>query len=405
MKRKIGLVLSCVLLGGMLAACGGAGDTADTAASPAGASGAEASAAASTAPAGGEAITIGYFGPLTGGTAQAGQAALNGAQLAVDQINADGGVLGQEVQLVSYDDKSSPEEAVKVATKLVQVDKVNAIFGSLHSANVQAAAPVIEESKTLCVAGGTSPTWLEQGYTYLFRSISNSTVSAKQLAQFADAQGYKKVALFTSNDEYGTSGADGFEQACAAYDIEFVASETMTNGDRDFTGQFAKINAAQPDAVFIWCLGDDLGAVTKQLRQSGFDGPVLGSESYTLPEILENAGDAANNVYFAAQYLVYENPEDAEEENMKQFLQAYIDDYGSAPESDNAFRAYDGVMMIAQAMKDAGATGGEELRNAYNDIDGYVGLAGTFSYAGGSGEGIDSMRIFEIQDGKYVEAD
>ena len=94
-------------------------------------------------------------------------------QIAVDELNAGGGVLGRQLEIVSYDDKSSPEEAVKAATKLVQVDKVNAIFGSLHSANVQAAGPVIEEAQTICVAGGTSPAWLEQGYTYLFRSISN----------------------------------------------------------------------------------------------------------------------------------------------------------------------------------------------------------------------------------------
>ena len=352
----------------------------------------------------GDPIRIGYFGPLTGGTAQAGQAALNGCQIAVDELNANGGVLGRQVEIVAYDDKSSPEEALKSATKLVQVDKVDAIFGSLHSGNVLAAGSVIEDSQTVCVAGGTSPTWLEQGYTYLFRSISNSTVSAKQLAKYASDQGYAKIALFSSNSEYGASGIDGFKAACEEYDIEFVANETMTDGDRDFTGQFAKINAAEPDAVFIWCLGDDLGAVTKQLRQSGFDGPILGSESYTLPEILEIAGDTANGVAFAAQYIVYADPADAEVELMQQVLEAYIAKYGETPASDNAFRAYDGVKMIAFAMETAGTTDGPAVRDAYNSIDGYVGLAGTFSYAGKNGEGIESMRIFLIDDGKYVEA-
>lgn len=384
MKKKICLALACMLLLTSLAGCGSQGDSSEDSAS--------------------STIKIGYFGPLTGGTAQAGQAALNGVQIAVNELNEAGGVLGKQLEIVSYDDKSSPEEAVKAATKLVQVDKVNAIFGSLHSANVQAAAPIIEESKTICVSGGTSPTWLEQGYTYLFRSISNSSVSAKQLAKYADSQNLRKIALFTSNSEYGTSGAEEFQEACKDYDIEFVASETMTDGDRDFTGQFAKINASEPDAVFVWCLGDDLGAVTKQLRQSGFDGPILGSESYTLPEILENAGDAANGVAFASQYIVYSDPNDAEDELMKEFLERYIEEFGEPPASDNAFRAYDGVMMIAEAMEAAQADSGEALRDAYNNIDGHVGLAGTFSYVGKNGEGIDSMRIFQIQDGKYVEA-
>ncbi|WP_302619998.1 ABC transporter substrate-binding protein [uncultured Oscillibacter sp.] len=392
MKKKLCLALSLVLLMTLLAGCGAkSGGDSGTSSDNGGS-------------ASGGAIKIGYFGPLTGGTAQAGQAALNGAQIAVNELNEAGGVLGRQLEIVSYDDKSSPEEAVKAATKLVQVDKVHAIFGSLHSANVQAAGPVIEESKTICVAGGTSPTWLEQGYTYLFRSISNSSISAKQLAKYADSQNLRKIALFTSNSEYGTSGSDAFRDACADYDIEFVASETMTDGDRDFTGQFAKINAAAPDAVFIWCLGDDLGAVTKQLRQSGFDGPILGSESYTLPEILENAGETANGVAFAAQYIVYSDPNDAEDELMKNFLERYIAEFGASPESDNAFRAYDGVMMIAEAMEAAQADSGEALRDAYNNIDGHVGLAGTFSYVGKNGEGIESMRIFQIESGKYIEA-
>ena len=89
---------------------------------------------------------------------------------------------------------------------------------------------------------------------------------------------------------------------------------------------------------------------------------------------------------------------------MKNFLKQYIEEFGESPASDNAFRAYDGVMMIAEAMEAAQADSGEALRDAYNNIDGHVGLAGTFSYVGKNGEGIESMRIFQIQDGKYVEA-
>ncbi|MBU2325977.1 MAG: ABC transporter substrate-binding protein, partial [Alphaproteobacteria bacterium] len=113
-----------------------------------------------------EAIEIGFFGPLTGPTAQAGQALRNGAALAVDEINAAGGLDGKQLVLVEYDDRSSPEQAVRSATKLVQVDKVAAIVGSLHSGNILAAGPVIEDAKTPLVGAGTSPTWLQKGYKY-----------------------------------------------------------------------------------------------------------------------------------------------------------------------------------------------------------------------------------------------
>ncbi|WP_280960580.1 ABC transporter substrate-binding protein [Butyricicoccus faecihominis] len=377
-KRTISLALCGAMLLGALAGCGKGGEEAP--------------------------IKIGYFGPLTGGTAQSGQAARNGLQIAVDELNAAGGVLGRQVDVIEYDDKSSPEQAVRAATKLVQVDKVDAIFGSLHSGNVLAAAPVIEDSKTLTVAGGTSPTWLQQGYTYLFRALANSDVAAVQLAKYAQSQNFKRIAIFTSNDEYGSTGGQGFIQAATPLGIEFVANETFTVGDRDYTGQFAKINAAEPEAVLVWSVGEELGAVTKQLRQSGYTGPILGPEGYTLPEIYEIAGDATDGVCFAAQYLVYANPEDAEDPQMQAFLQAYLDSYNEPPASDNAYRAYDGMKMIALAMETCGKANGPELRDAYNDIDGYKGLAGTFSYKGKNGEGIDTMRIYKMQGGKFIEA-
>jgi branched-chain amino acid transport system substrate-binding protein len=350
-----------------------------------------------------ESIRLGFFCPLTGGTAQAGQAALNGAQMAVEEVNERGGVLGRQIKIIAYDDKSSPEEAVKVATKLVQVDKVDAIFGSLHSGNILAAADVIENSKTVLVSGGTSPTWLQQGYRYLFRSIANNTYTAIQLAKFAQNRGYSRIALFTSNDEYGVTGGKSFVKASEGMGFSYVAEESFTHGDRDFTGQFAKIIGTKPDAIVIWGLGDDLGFVAKQLRQFGYAGPVLGCESWANPEALQSGGNALEDVYFASQYLTYSDPNDAEDPAMKSFLTGYIDEFGSAPMSDNAFRAYDGVHLIVKAMRDGNCTRGEELRESFNNIDGYVGLAGTFSYKGKQGEGIETQRIYTVRNGKYVE--
>ncbi|GAB2046129.1 ABC transporter substrate-binding protein [Agathobaculum sp. TL06] len=377
MKRVISTMLCGAMLLGGLVGCGGGEE---------------------------EPIKIGYFGPLTGSSAQSGQAALNGVQIAVDELNAAGGVLGRQIEVLEYDDKSSPEQAVRAATKLTQVDKVDAIYGSLHSGNMLAAAPVIEDAGILTVSGGTSPTYLQQGYTYIFRALANSDVGAIQLAKYAQEKAYNKIAIFTSNDEYGVTGGQGFIQAATPLGIEIVANETFTVGDRDFTGQFAKINSANPDAVVVWCVGEEAGAVTKQLRQSGFSGPILGPEGYTLPEVREIAGEAANGVCFAAQYLVYDDPEDAQDPQMQKFLQAYLDKYNEPPASDNAYRGYDGMKMIALAMETCGQANGPELRDAYNNIDGYEGLAGTFSYKGKNGEGIETMRIYEIQDGGLVEA-
>ena len=350
-------------------------------------------------------ITFGYFGPLTGPTAQAGQALRNGAQVAIDEINAGGGLLGRQVSLVEYDDRSSPEQAVRSATKLVQVDDVDAIIGSLHSGNILAAGPVVEESQTPLVGAGTSPTWLAQGYTYFFRALGNSELSAKQLADYAETAGFKTVAILHSNDEYGNSGAGIFASAAKERGVEIAAQESFTHGDRDFTGQIGSIARLSPDAVFIWALGDDLGPVTKQMRQLGYMGPILGPEGYTLPEALQIAGPTADGVVFAAQYLIPGSVDEASDPEMKAFLAAYEEKFGEMPASDNAFRGFDAANVLAEGIRRAETTDGKAVRDAILAIDDYKGIAGVFDYAsgGGNGEGIGTMRLYGIEGGNVTE--
>ncbi|HUT31726.1 MAG TPA: ABC transporter substrate-binding protein [Sedimentisphaerales bacterium] len=350
-----------------------------------------------------DSVRIGFFGPLTGPTAQAGQALRNGALIAIDEINAEGGLLGKPVILIEQDDRSSPEQAVKSVIRLVHLSKVTAIVGSLHSGNILAAAPVIEQSGTPMVGAGTSPTWLEKGYTCLFRAVGNSELSVSELARYAKRAGIKKVSVIQSNDEYGMVGGRLFAEYATRAGIEISANESFTHGDRDFTGQFVKMLKVEPDAVLIWALGDDLGALTKQLRQAGYDGLVLGAEGYTLPQVLKIAGKAADNVVFPAQYLVPEQPQDAPDPLMRSFLTRYFERFGEMPVSDNAFRGYDSVRIIAEAIKRANTLDREKVCRAIGNIEGFEGLAGRFTFKGFAGEGIHEMRFFRITDGKYVE--
>ena len=130
-----------------------------------------------------DAIRIGFYGPLTGPMALSGIASQQGADLAIKQINEKGGVMGKKLMLIPYDDKSSPEQAVRAVTRMIDSDKVHAIVGSLHSGNILASAPVGEKAKIPQVGVGTSPVWLQRGYTYLFRPLANTNVIAVQLVE------------------------------------------------------------------------------------------------------------------------------------------------------------------------------------------------------------------------------
>ena len=349
-------------------------------------------------------IKIGFIGPLTGPNAQSGQAALNGATIAMEELNEAGGLLGKQIEIIPYDDKSSPEESVKSTTRLIEVDNVVGIMGSLHSGNVLAAGPVAEEYKIPVISGGTSPTWLEQGWLYHFRALGNSNLAMTQLTAYCNQEGWKKIAMIHSNDEYGNNGADEFNENAAEKGLEIVADESFTAGDKDFTGQFAKLISSNPDVIMTWGTGSDVGSVLPQLRQAGWDGPVIGPEAYSMPELVDIIGDAFYDVYFATAYIVYDNPADAPSELMQTFLQNYLDKYGAKPESDNAYRNYDAMYLFAHAINEAGSTDGTAIRDALEATTDYEGLAGTFNFTGHHGEGIDSVRIFRVDvGGVYTE--
>jgi branched-chain amino acid transport system substrate-binding protein len=350
-----------------------------------------------------EPIKIGFFGPLTGPTAQSGQALRNGVAIALSQINEKGGVLGRQLTLVEYDDRSSPEQAVRSATKLVQIDHVAAIIGSLHSGNILAAGPVVENAKIPLVGAGTSPTWLQKGYTYFFRSLGNSELSIRQLVKYATDQKFTKAAIIHSNDEYGNAGAADFSKVGKTAGLKITTNEAFTHGDRDFTGQIASIVSTAPDAVLVWALGDDLGPLTKQLRQLGYDGPILGAEGYTSPEALSIAGAADDGVIFASQYLVPKTLAGATDPVMRDFLEIYLKKYGSMPASDNAYRGYDAAQVIIRGIEQANSIEGPAVRDAIGSIAGMKGLAGTFDFVGNHGEGIHSVRLYMIKDGSYTE--
>ncbi len=348
-------------------------------------------------------ISIGFFGPLTGNTATAGQALRNGALIATQEINSEGGLLDRPIRLIEYDDRSSPEQAARVATKLVLEDEVTAIVGSLHSGNILAAAPILELSETPTVGSGTSPSWLQQGYKYLFRSLGNSRLSVTQLADYAASVQMQRIAIMFGNDEYGTTGAKDFEARALNNGLKIVARESFMHGDRDFTGQYARILGQQPDGVLLWGLGDDLGSLIRQLRQSGYAGPVLGSEGFTMRQVLDVAGSTTNGVVLAAQYLIPETTEAASSEIMRNFLERYHENFGSMPASDNAFRGYDAVKIIAEGIRRAGSLNRAAIRNAIQDTENLQGIAGDFTFKGHTGEGIHEMQIYHVQDGKYLE--
>jgi branched-chain amino acid transport system substrate-binding protein len=353
-------------------------------------------AAAST----GDTIKIGFFGPLTGPTSLAGIALMQGAEMKFDEINASGGVLGHPIEFVTCDDKSTPEEAVKCVQKLINQDHVLEIVGSLHSPHLMATGPILDEFKVPTVAAGTSPTWCQQGFQYLWRALANSTQATLAVGNALKDSGLKKLAILYQNDDYGISGKDSLKSSLSYMDT--VDEEAYNLGDKDWSGQIIKMIAAQPDVMAVWGLGDDLGPQLNQIRDLGWTGPIITAEGCTYPDVIKVAGANANGAMCGALYYVPEKPEDMANPLIRDFLVKYQSKYGEMPASDNAYRGYDSVSVLVDGIQQANSLDPEKIKDAINSISNLEGLAGTFDYAKGGCEGIQTSRVWEFKDQKLV---
>lgn len=396
MKKRLALLLvgSMIL---SLSACSGSQSSSTGTVS----GGAGETTTGSAAPAG-DAVKLGYFGPETGPNSMTGQEARKGAQLKVKQLNAAGGLLGKQIDLVVYDDKGTPEGAVKAATRLVEDDKVSAIVGSQLSSNVQAAGDKIEKAGIPCVGTGLGPVWLKNGWKYFFRSQGNSESGAAPLNDAMEQVGVKKLAVMIAQDEGSISSAKLVtDEAAKRGRIEIVTSEVSQNTDTDWTGQLSKMISAKPDGIFLSVQVEQAGPMIKQLRGLGYTGFIFGNECLGMPDVRLVAGDAANNSIYYAVHVIPDSVEEANSEKEKEFLQAFVDEYGALPIGDVAYRAYDAVTIISKGIEDAGSAEPTAIRDAIKQINGLEVLAGTIDYTQfDNGEGMVGTQIFITENGR-----
>jgi len=347
-------------------------------------------------------IKIGLYGTITGPNALAGEMMEKGGQLAAKQINAAGGINGRPVKLIVYDDKSTPEGAVKAVTRMVDVDKVIAMVGSNSSPNILASAQVSEAAGVIQVGGGTSPAYTNAKYKYIFRGTANANLPNQAFVKAMKEMGTKKVALFSVASEYGKSGIASVKKLLGN-DFEIVAEEQYQATDTDYTGQISKIINAKPDGVIVYGMTNELALSLKQFRRNGYTGYVYGPEGLGVPDIFKVAGDASNNVIFGSGAVIPASIENAANDVEKAMLKSFVAEYGALPVSDVAYRGYDSVMLICEALKNSkDINSADSIREAFLNIKAFPGIAGKYDFSDGSGDGLKEARTYVIQDGKHV---
>jgi branched-chain amino acid transport system substrate-binding protein len=345
-------------------------------------------------------IKLGMLYNMTGSQASLDGPSSNGAKLAAKEINAAGGVLGKQLELVSYDGKSDAETIGKAAAQLVEKDKVVAMFGFSDSDMVMAAAPIAAKAKIVFItSGATSPKLPSQVPDYLFLSCFGDNVQAAAAAEYSWNTLNAKSAylLIDKGMEYTLLLGKYFQERFTELGGSVVLEDTYQTGDKDFSAQITKLKALKPvpDMLFISSGPDDIGTIVKQVRDAGITSPIFGGDGYDTPLLMEIAGKGANNVYYTTHSLMDKNAGSPE---VQKFIAAYEAEYNTAPENAFAGLGYDTVYLLADAIKRANSADPKKIREALQTTKDLPGVTGSITFEPGSPIPQKGVAIIEIQD-------
>jgi len=354
----------------------------------------------SCAPKGPAEIVIGGVGPVSGEAATFGKSTQEGCELAVEEWNAKGGVLGQQIKLVYEDDKGDAAEGAAVWTKLIQQDKVVAIVGTVMSKVSLAGAPISEQYGVPMI----SPTSTNPSVTFadgklrefVFRACFidpfQGTVGAK--FAFDDLGARKAAAIFDVGNDYTKGLSEFFRDTFIALGGEIVAFEAHATGATDFKAQLTKIVQAKPDVVYISDYYNDVALIAKQLRELGFTGPLVGGDGWDSPDLVKLGGEAVENGFFTNHYS-----KDDTRPEVQDFVKKYTAKFGAAPDA-LATLAYDAMNIMLDAISRAGSTEGVKIRDALKATD-FAAVSGRTMFDEQHNP-VKAAAIIEIKGGQQV---
>lgn len=350
-------------------------------------------------------IKVGGGFDLSGAESSLDLPAANGAQLAVKEINAAGGVLGKQIDLIVRDSKYDMANTATISQQFVEEDKVSAVVGFTDSDSVLAAGPIIQEAGIpFITAGATSPKLPDQVGDLLFLACFGDNVQAAAGAEYAfENFGENAYLLIDNGVEYTTLlGAyfkDRFEELGGTIALE----DTYVDDATDFSAQITKLKALaeQPDFYYIAAMPYNVGPVVKQLREAGLTGPVVGGDGYDTPDLVTVAGDAAENVFFTTHALM---DKDNGTEGIQKFIEAYNAEFGHDPENAFAALGYDAVYLLADAITRADSTDAAAIQTALLETKDFPGITGSITFGEDVHVPQKGVTIIEVKDGKFTLA-
>lgn len=352
-------------------------------------------------------IKIGSVLSVTGPAASLGDPELKTLQLYVDQINKQGGVIGRPLQLIHYDDGSDANKANGFAKRLIDDDKVDVIIGGTTTGATMSMVPLVEKSKTPFISLAGAVVVIEPVKKWVFKTPHTDRMAAEKVFDDMKKRGITKIALLSETSGFGQSGKKEVEAVLNKYGITLLANETYGPKDTDVSPQLTKIkNTDGVQALFVFGLGQGPAIVTKNFKQLGLTMPLYQSHGVASDEFLKLAGPAAESVRLPSPAQLIPSKL-ADSDPQKAVVVAYDNAYKAQYKQDvSTFGgyAYDGLMIAVDAIKHAGSTDKEKVRDAIEATKGYVGSSGNVNMSATDHMGLDlsSFRMLEIKNGDWV---
>ncbi|HEY3366414.1 MAG TPA: ABC transporter substrate-binding protein [Symbiobacteriaceae bacterium] len=324
-----------------------------------------------------EPIKIGITISLSGGTADMGEAEKDGAELAVKEINAAGGVLSRPLQLVTYDDETKPEKGQENVKRLIDQDKVVAILGPANAGVGVAQADIIQQSQVLMLVTASAGTVVTQKYkdqdqNYILRASMVDSAQAPTLVDFlVKNKGAKKIAVLHDTTAYGVSGkTDIIARLKNKWNLDPVAVESFKVGDTDLSAQVAKAKSAGAEALAVYALAPELAQVMKALQRADWKVPMAAGWTASGELFHKLAADLANSGVYTVMSV---HP--SKSEKYKDFDAKMQKAYGRNNFAPVAAQSYDGIYMLKMAIEKAGSVDPKAIRDGIEKLDGFNGVS------------------------------
>ncbi|QGU95667.1 ABC transporter substrate-binding protein [Clostridium bovifaecis] len=380
MKKKVALLLGALLVTGAVTGCGKSTQTSSSDA---------------------KGIKVGLNFELSGNVATYGQGLVQGIELAFEEINKAGGVLGKQVEAIKVDNKSESAESANVATKLATRDKVVAILGPATSGNTKGAAPVAVQNKVPLISASATAddvTVDQNGKVreFIFKTCFSDSFQGVIMANFAYQDlGKKNAVLLVDNaSDYSKGLSKSFKETFEKFGGKILSEEAYQSKETNFKAVLTNIKGLNPDVIYLPGYYEEVGLIVKQARELGINVPILGGDGYESPKLAELAGKTAlNEVYFTNHYSSKDNSPE-----VVKFQKAFKDKYNKEPDAFNAL-GYDLAYFYADALKRAGEADPIKLKEAIAATKDFKGITGTISIDENHNP-VKSITILQMKNGE-----